>query len=90
MNGLTVCGGWEGNRENVNTIDDCKTLGLGGWETSHTLIQGRVKHVSWKSDEDILLMGGLSSTYDQINTTEVAEKDGSVADSPFWLKYELG
>ena len=88
MNGLTVCGGWERTGDNVNTSNACKTLGPRGWETSHTLSQGRVKHVSWRTDDGILRMGGLSS--ETSKTTEVAGQDGSVAGGPFGLLYNTG
>ena len=92
MNGLTVCGGWDANDEKPTPLGDCKTLGgrFGGWETSHTLSEGRVKHVSWRRDDGIVLMGGFSSGTYNFNTTEVAGQDGSVAEGPFGLKYETG
>ena len=82
MDGLTVCGGrdddWVQN-------DDCITLGLRGWETSHTLSQERAQHVAWRRDNGLMLMGGEASG--TRNTTEMAGQDGSVTNGPFGLKY---
>ena len=82
MDGLTVCGGrdddWVQN-------DDCITLGLRGWETSHTLSQERAQHVAWRRDNGLMLMGGEASG--TRNTTEMAGQDGSVTNGPFGLQY---
>ncbi len=79
MNGLTVCGGIGDNEYN------CMTLGPRVWIKTHTLSQGRYGHVTWRRDNDILLMGGnTSGTY---KTTEVVGDTGSVEKGPFALKY---
>ena len=77
MNGLTVCGGGYANNDN------CMTLGLGGWETSHNLSTSRSEHVAWRRANGILLMGGATSGTYQSLTTEMAGQDGS----PFGLEY---
>ena len=81
MNGLTACGGYDGNAD----IANCVTLGPGGWKTSHTLSQGRSGHVSLKSNTGIVLMGGDTSGTEM--TTEVVGDNGSVAEGPFALEY---
>ena len=83
MDGLTVCGGRD---DDWLQNDDCITLGLRGWETSHTLSQERTHHVTWRRDNGLLLMGGNLPKNNK--TTEVAVEDGSVAGGPFGLIYE--
>ena len=79
MNGLTVCAGYPANNDN------CMTLRLQGWETSHNLSTSRYWHVAWRrQSHGILLMGGVTSeTY---QTTEMAGQDGTVTKGPFGLK----
>ena len=79
LNGLTVCGG------NGDNKDNCITLGPHGWNKTHKLSQGRYGHVSWRRDNDILLMGGfISGTAETTETTEVA---GRKAEGTFALNY---
>ena len=79
MNGLTVCGGVAANNDN------CMTLGLRGWKTSHHLSTSRYYHVAWRRhNHGIMLMGGYTSGTK--NTTELAGQDGSV-NGPFNLHH---
>ena len=58
---FTACGGWE-TRTSCDTFD-------GEWEQSHSLSEGRLRHVSWQSPAGILLMGPYSSTITELLST---------------------
>ena len=83
MDGLTACGGEDGDGA---AIANCVTLGPRGWKISHTLSLGRFSHVSLNSGTGIVLMGGNSQgTYE---TTEEARDTGNVVEGTFALKYK--
>ena len=52
MDGLIVCGGGPSSKTT------CLTFTSGEWVVSHTLVNQRMVHVSWQTDQGLLLMGG--------------------------------
>jgi len=61
MDGLTVCGG---GHYNSHTRSNCITFSSGQWRTSQHLLQPRFGHVSWVTDEGIMLLfpNGVTET----------------------------
>jgi len=66
MDGLTVCGGDKnmGPHTTNETRSTCITFSSGQWRTSHHLLQPRYGHVSWVTDEGIMLLfpNGVTET----------------------------
>ena len=76
QSGAVVCGG-------VDTRSSCLTFSSGsGWTQSHTLLEERRWHSTWKSPRGLLLMGGYRSP----KTTELLHEDGTSC-KHFDLKY---
>ena len=55
----------------------------GAWATSHTLLEERYDHCSWRSPEGVLLMGGGGSSH----TTELLSNTNSSTALSFSLEY---
>ena len=66
QSGAVVCGGF-------HTRSSCLTFSSGGWTQSHTLLEERYRHSTWKSPRGLLLMGGQYSP----KTTELLHDDGT-------------
>ena len=80
LNGEYICGGGVEDNELRSCV---KFLG-GVWsKTSHTLLQRRGGHSSWRTDDGILLLGSYYSS----DTSEIMKFDGSV-EQTFNLKYD--
>ena len=72
QSGAVVCGGYGGGGS--ETRSSCLTFSSGsGWTQSHTLLEERVWHSTWKSPRGLLLMGGQYS----LKTTELLNEDGT-------------
>ena len=77
QNGAVFCGGYY-------TPSSCLTFSSGsGWTQSHTLLEERRFHSTWKSPRGLLLMGGYRSR----KTTELLNDDGT-SSKHFDLNYE--
>ena len=63
QDGLVLCGAKEDKTS-------CFTLSENGWTKSHDLIKERFNHVSWQTEEGVLLMGGASIP----DSTELGER----------------
>ena len=53
MDGLTTCGGYD-----KKSGDSCLSLTNGQWVKSHQLTHRRYGHVSWSTDDELILLGG--------------------------------
>jgi len=64
MDGLTVCGGDNGGPPTTEIRSTCITFSSDQWRTSHHLVQPRYGHVSWVTDQGIMLLfpNGVSET----------------------------
>ena len=82
QDGTLLCGGGAAWRHGCLRLDPTS----GRWIESHSLQREREDHVSWRvNNEDVILMGGFS-IFTQKNS-EMLRKDGTVLDEPFPLKY---
>ena len=80
QNGLTTCGGTNGNiRRRCYTFDP-KT---GTWEISHNLNEERFYHNSWETPRGIVLIGGTG-----LKSTELLVASEKPQLNPFEMKYE--
>ena len=70
QNGNLICGGWE-----WDTDDTCLTWADGSWTVSHNLTHARVGHVSWKTEDGVLLIG--DRFIDTRSTTEMVTWQGT-------------
>ena len=90
QDGELACGGF-GDSSNTFTPYTCVKWSSesGSWTQSHTLLQVRIWHVSWATEDGVYLMGGapLRSTQTSTRTTELVKEDGSVEDG-FGLIYD--
>ena len=76
QSGAVVCGG-------AYTTSSCLTFSSSGWTQSHTLLEERAYHSTWKSPHGQLLMGGSYSRW----TTELLHEDGT-SSKHFELEYD--
>ena len=76
MDSLYTCGG-------VSTPTSCLHFSYGQWTTSHSLLEERVDHSSWQTEQGLVLMGGWSSS----TTSEIVPTDGEQGVAGFAMKY---
>ena len=74
-----LCGGYEDHVPSTT----CMSYTGGAWVTSHTLLEERYDHCSWRSPEGVLLMGGEGSP----RTTELLSNINSTTALSFLLEY---
>ena len=79
QSGDILCGGYE---DHVPSTTYMSYTG-GAWVTSHTLLEERYDHCSWRSPEGVLLMGGEGSP----RTTELLSNTNSTTALSFSLEY---
>ena len=82
QSGYTACGGCCDEA----TGTTCASFIAGQWESSHTLRVERYHHVSWRSPNGTLLMGGRSSA--AIRTTELLSSTDSTTTELFSLTFD--
>ena len=79
QSGDILCGGYEDHDPSTT----CMSYTAGAWVTSHTLLEERHDHCSWRSPEGVLLMGGEGSP----RTTELLSNINSSTALSFSLEY---
>ena len=77
QDGEVACGG-------SGSSYSCDSLTASGWTTSHQLVSPRHRHVSWRSPDGLLLMGGEYS----LQTTELLTDTSSSSSPSFDLEYD--
>ena len=82
LDGFTACGGVE----HKNLIDNCITLSNGQWKESHQLLRRRHGHLSWKTGDELILVGGYAEGI--YTNTEILRSDTSTTTEGFTLRYE--
>ena len=80
QSGDILCGGYEDHDPSTT----CMSYTAGAWVTSHTLLEERYDHCSWRSPEGVLLMGGGGSP----RTTELLSNTDSTTSLSFSLEYD--
>ena len=80
--GLVICGG-----QDSNTWSSCLTFSSGQWNKSQPLKYPRSRHISWMSQQGLVLMGG-NGTAGSLPTTEILSSDGQSTTS-FSLRYTI-
>jgi len=81
MDSLLVCGG--GYPDHKGTT--CLTFSSGKWMTSHSLVEKRRHHTSWKTEEGVvMLMGGEGSP----TTSELVQMGGEQGEPSFPMQYK--
>ena len=80
QSGDILCGGYEDHVPSTT----CMSYTAGAWVTSHTLLEERYDHCSWRSPEGVLLMGGEGSP----RTTELLSNTNSTTSLSFSLEYD--
>ena len=78
QDGEVACGG------SGSGYYSCDSLTASGWTTSHQLVSPRHRHVSWRSPDGLLLMGGEYS----LQTTELLTDTSSSSSPSFDLEYD--
>ena len=79
QSGDILCGGYEDHVPSTT----CMSYTGGAWATSHTLLEERYDHCSWRSPEGVLLMGGEGSP----RTTELLSNIDNTTALSFSLEY---
>ena len=79
QSGDILCGGYE----DPDPSTTCISYTAGAWVTSHTLLEERYDHCSWRSPEGVLLMGGEGSP----RTTELLSNIDNTTALSFSLEY---
>ena len=75
QNGLVTCGG--GNF--TYSSSTCLTLQNGLWTESYNLTEPRYEHMSWRSLDGVILMGGRPETnFNPPHTSEILTEDGAL------------
>ena len=80
QSGDILCGGYEDHVPSTT----CMSYTGGAWVPSHTLLEERYDHCSWRSPEGVLLMGGGGSP----RTTELLSNINSITSLSFSLEYD--
>lgn len=78
MDGLIVCGGGPSSKTT------CLTFTSGEWVVSHTLVNQRMVHVSWQTDQGLLLMGGGNMPF----SSEILPTTGDQGVESFAMQYD--
>ena len=82
QNGLVACGG--GNYSYI--LSNCLTFQNGSWTESYTLAEPRLNHLSWRSPNGIMLLGGMRDATNENNeppiTSEILTEEGGKQSFP--------
>merc|ERR1711892_347638 len=78
MDSTLICGGYDSD-----TSTTCLTFSSGKWITSHSLVEKRIAHTSWQTEEGVVLMGGDGGPY----SSEIVKMDGEEGEPSFPLQY---
>jgi hypothetical protein len=78
MDSLLICGGYGSSSDTT-----CLSFTSGQWITSHTLVEQRYAHISWQTEQGLVLMGGDYSPY----TSEIVATAGGQGGPSFAMQY---
>lgn len=82
MDGLLICG----SSRDKTAATTCLSFISGFWFTSHTLLEERGHLTSWKTDQGLVLMGGMQ--YENAYTSEIVPMAGEQGEPSFAMEYE--
>ena len=82
MDSLLICGGYD-HSPTIGTT--CLSFTSGKWITSHSLVHDRNDHVSWQTEQGVVLMGGGGSSH----TSEIVAMAGEQGGPSFAMKYSI-
>ena len=82
MDGLLICG----SSFDPTAAQNCLSFFSGRWLISHTLLEERGYQTSWKTDQGLVLMGGMQ--YENAYTSEIVHMAGEQGEPSFAMEYE--